>query len=674
MSAVGEVGRFALLGAVVVAVYGLVVTVLGLRWRHGGFLEAGGRATGVWSALIAAASGALVVGLLTRDMSLRFVARASESTQSLFYTLTAFWGGHDGALLLWALILAGYMTLARRSLRAHPEFQGPATATLFVVAAFFSILLAWVSNPFSPLLPPPPDGAGLNPLLRNPWMAIHPPTLYLGFVGMSVPFAIAVAALITGRLDETWVTLARRWVLAGWTFLSLGLLFGAKWSYVVLGWGGYWAWDPVENAALMPWLTATAFLHSIQIQERRGTLAAWNVALILLTFGLTIFGTFLVRSGVLSSIHTFALSSIGLVFLGFLAVLLIGSFALLAWRWEGLRAGSPRRGSGVETVISREAAYLGNNLLFVAAAIVIFIGTIFPALTEAVRGVKINVGPPYFNTVMTPIAIGILLLMGLGPLLPWRRATAEQLTRNVAFPAATALLAALALAAAGIRRADALLLFAMAAFVVGTITLEAARGTQVRMRRGEGAARALVHLFARNRRRYGGYIAHFGMLLMLVGIAASSAFDTQAHAALRPGERFAVGRYSVEYQGLAHSERPGIDVTTASVRIWAGTQPLGMLSPQRLFYRAQGVPMHEVAIRSSVREDLYVILSEWSVDGGATIRVLVHPLVSWLWAGGVVVALGALFAAFPERRRASSPAAAGVVGRLPEAAGSRSAP
>ncbi|MGQ0550389.1 MAG: heme lyase CcmF/NrfE family subunit [Armatimonadota bacterium] len=650
MSVVGELGRFALHAAVITAVYGVVTTALGLRWRHGGFLDAGRRAVGVWAFLIAVASAVLFLGLLTRDMSLRFVARASESTQSLFYTVTAFWGGHDGALLLWALILAGYMLVATRSLRAHPEFQGPATATLLVIAGFFSILLAWVSNPFSPLIPPPPDGAGLNPLLRNPWMAIHPPTLYLGFVGMSVPFAIAVAALISGRLDEVWVLLARRWVLVGWTFLTLGLLFGAKWSYVVLGWGGYWAWDPVENAALMPWLTATAFLHSIQIQERRGMLASWNVALVLLTFGLTIFGTFLVRSGVLSSIHTFALSSIGMIFLAFLAALLIGSFALLAWRWDRLRAHS-----AVESVISREAAYLGNNLLFVVAAAVILIGTIFPALTEAVRGVKINVGPPYFNVVMTPIAIGILLLMGLGPLLPWRRATADQLTRNLAAPASAALLGALALGALGIRRADALLLFAMAAFVMGTIVLETLRGTQVRMRRGEGAPVALARLFARNRRRYGGYVVHFGILLMLVGIAASSAFDTQAHAALRPGERFVVGRYAVEYEGLVHSALPGIDVTTAAVRIWAGTRVLAVLSPRRLFYRTQGVPMHDVAIRSSPREDLYVILSEWAPDGRATIRVLVHPLVSWLWAGGVVVALGALFAAFPDRRRLLPP-------------------
>ncbi len=649
----GDIGRFGLEAGAVVALYGLAVSVLGVRWKHGGFLEAGRRAVVVWALLIALAAAALFTAFASRDFSVRFVVGASESTQSMFYTITAFWGGHDGALLLWAVILAGYMVVGVRSLRDYPDLQGPATATLFVIAAFFSILLASASNPFTPLVPPPPDGQGLNPLLRNPWMAVHPPTLYMGFVGMSMPFALAVAAMITGRLDDTWIVLARRWVVVGWTFLTLGLLFGAKWSYVVLGWGGYWAWDPVENAAFMPWLTATAFLHSIQIQERRGMLATWNVALVLLTFGLTIFGTFLVRSGVLSSVHAFAQSPIGYFFLGFLAMLLIASFALLAWRWDALKS----RGT-VESVISRETAFLGNNLLFVAAAVVVFVGTIFPALTEVARGVKINVGPAYFNWVMVPIAVGILLLMGIGPLLPWRRATPEQLARNFTMPAAAALLVALVLAAFGVRSPGPLLVFAMVVFVFGTIVLEAVRGTGVRMRRGEGVPLAFLHLLVRNRRRYGGYTVHFGILLMLVGIAGSSAFTTQAQAMLRPGERFHVGQYTLEYGGLNHSEQPGIDITEASIRVWAGSRSLGVMTPQRLFYRTQEQPMHRVAIRSSPREDLYIILSEWTDDGRALIRVLVAPLVSWLWAGGLVIALGVALAVFPETRRRIAPAAA----------------
>ncbi|MDQ7858420.1 MAG: cytochrome c-type biogenesis CcmF C-terminal domain-containing protein [Armatimonadota bacterium] len=666
----GEIGRYALLAAAIVALYGLVVSVLGLRWRHGGLLESARRAVTVWALLIALASAALFAAFLGRDFSVRFVAGASETTQSLFYTVAAFWGGHDGALLLWALILAGYMVAGVRGLRDYPDLQGPAVATLFVIAAFFSLLLASASNPFVPLIPPPPDGQGLNPLLRNPWMAAHPPTLYLGFVGMSVPFALVVAALVTGRLDDTWILLSRRWVILAWLFLTLGLLFGAKWSYVVLGWGGYWAWDPVENAAFMPWLTATAWLHSIQIQERRGMLATWNVALLLITFGLTIFGTFLVRSGVLSSIHAFAQSPIGYFFLAFLAVLLVGSFALLAWRWDLLHS----RGT-VESVISRETAFLANNLLFVSAAVVVFLGTIFPAITEATSGVKINVGPGYFNMVMVPIAVGILLLMGIGPLLPWRKATPEQLARNFTWPAAAAVLVAAGLAAGGVRSTGALLVFALVVFVGATIALEAARGTAVRTRRGEPLPVAVWRLLARNRRRYGGYTVHLGILLMLVGIAGSSAFATQSQALLRPGERFTAGRYTLEFIGLSGREEPGIDITTATVRVWAGARFLGTVRPERLFYRTQEQPMHHVTIRSSPREDLYVILSEWEPDGRAMIRVLIHPLVLWLWAGGFVIALGVVLAVLPETWRRPVPHPATAARGLPlSAQGTSGAP
>ena len=645
-SVVGEVGRFALLAAVVVSVYGLMVSVLGVRWRHGGLLEAGRRAVFVWAGFVVLGSGALMGAFVTRDFSVRFVATASESTQSTFYTLAAFWGGHDGALLLWVLILSVYMVAGLRGLRAYPDLQHVAMATLFVIAAFFSIMLATASNPFAPLIPPPPDGRGLNPLLRNPWMAAHPPMLYAGFVGMSVPFALAVAALVTGRVDDTWILLARRWVLVAWTFLSIGLLFGAKWSYVVLGWGGYWAWDPVENAALMPWLTVTAFLHSIQIQERRGLLASWNIALVLLTFGLTIFGTFLVRSGVLSSVHAFAVTPIGYLFLGFLAVLLISGFGLLAWRWDALR----NRGA-VDSVVSRETAFLANNLLFLTAAVVVFVGTIFPSLTEVFRGVKINVGPGYFNAVMGPIAVGLLVLMGLGPLMPWQRASPEQLARNFMVPAAGALAVTLLVAAAGLRRPSALLVLAAALFVAGTIMLEASRGVRVRLRRGENALVAATRLLARNRRRYGGYIVHLGILLMLVGITASSMFITQGQATLRAGERFRIGRYELEFSKVEFSELPGIEVTGAVVRVFVGTRLLATLVPQQYFYRSQQQAMHHVAIRSSPREDLYVILSEWADDGRVTLRALLHPLVSWLWAGGAVLVIGAVFAAIPERRR-----------------------
>ncbi|MDR7556609.1 MAG: heme lyase CcmF/NrfE family subunit [Armatimonadota bacterium] len=642
----GEIGRFAVLAAVVTAAYGILVTVLGIRRRHEGLLEAGRRAAVAWALLVALAAAALWTALVQRDFSVRFVAVASESTQPLFYTITAFWGGHDGALLLWALVLAGYLVAGVRALRAHPALQAPATVVLLAVALFFSGMLAWASDPFARLVPPPPDGQGLNPLLRNPWMAAHPPTLYLGFVGMTVPFAIVVAALVTGRLDDTWVVLARRWVLVGWIFLSLGLLFGAKWSYVVLGWGGYWAWDPVENAALMPWLVATAFLHSIQVQERRGLLATWNVALVILAFALTLFGTFLVRSGVIASVHAFALSAVGPAFLGFLAVVLLAGFGLLAWRWDQLR-----RPATIEAVLSRETAFLANNLLLVAATAVVFVGTVFPAVTEALEGVRSTVGPPYFNRVLTPIALALLLLMAIGPLLPWRRASREQLVRTFAWPAAVAAAGGGILAAAGVRAPVALGVFVLALFVLATIGLELVRGVRVRAARGEPVLTALGQLLWHNRRRYGGYAAHLGVVLMLAGIAGSSAFATQQQATVAPGERFQLGAYLFEFRGLAGAQRPGIDVVEAEVRVWRGARDLGVLRPRRLFYRAQEQPMHEVAIRSSPREDLYAILADWTPDGRATLRVLIHPLVSWLWAGGAVLAAGALLAALPERRR-----------------------
>src|SRR5574341_1648542 len=364
-------GNFALLAAFIVAIFGLATTALSLRLRDDALRAAGERSVHCFAAFIILAAGALVVALLDRQFHVRFVAEVTSRDLPLLSTRTAFWGGHAGSLLLWARVLAGYGIMAQRATRGAPELSPYVTLVVLATGAFFSAALAFASNPFATTAVPAPDGRGLNPLLRNPWMAIHPPTLYLGFVGMSMPFAVAVAAMVTGRLDDTWIVLARRWVVVGWMFLTLGLLFGAKWSYVVLGWGGYWAWDPVENAAFMPWLTATAWLHSIQIQERRGMLLTWNVALLLITFGLTIFGTFLVRSGILSSVHAFAQSPIGYFFLAFLAALLIGSFALLTRRWDLLRS----RGA-VESVVSRETAFLANNLLFISAAIVVFVGTI----------------------------------------------------------------------------------------------------------------------------------------------------------------------------------------------------------------------------------------------------------------------------------------------------------
>ncbi|HEY3248051.1 MAG TPA: heme lyase CcmF/NrfE family subunit [bacterium] len=639
-------GQFALLAALVVGAFGILAGLLGVGRRIPELIETSRRAVVAWAALMVVAAVALEIALVTRQFRVEFVAQVSSRDLPLLYTVAAFWGGHAGSLLLWALILGLYGIAAQRVVRDHPDFAPVTGLVILGVMVFFSALLVATSNPFTQLPVPPPDGRGLNPLLQNPWMAIHPPALYLGFVGMTVPFALGIAALVGGRIDQTWVVLARRWVLTAWLFLTLGLLFGAKWSYVVLGWGGYWAWDPVENAALMPWLAATAFLHSIQVQERRGMLAGWTLSLIFIAFALSIFGTFLTRSGVVSSVHAFAESSIGLYFLTFLAIVLVGAFGLLLSRAALLRAGAP-----LESAVSREGAFLANNLLLLVGAATVLVGTIFPMLAEAVTGDRINVGPPYFNQAMTPVVVLLLAVMGVGPLLPWRRAPGEEVGRIIAAPAALGMLVALALAAGGLRSPGVLLVFALCAFVAATIAVEFSRGVRSRRVLGEPFPAAFVAVIAHNRRRYGGYVVHLGMLLILVGITASTAFATQAQVTLSPGASVTIGRYVLRYDRLEQTLQPGLRITTATLSATAGGRPAGMVRPASVYHIPEDQTTTAIGLRSSWRDDLYVVLTGWSADRRAGFRVLVNPLVMWLWAGGMVLVVGAGIAIAPGRRR-----------------------
>jgi len=646
-----ELGQFALLAALAVSLYGITAGVIGVRHRAAPLIESSRRAVIAWAALIGLAALALEVALLTRQFQITYVAQVSSWDLPTLYTIAAFWGGHAGSLLLWALILGIYGVAAQRSLRNAPELAPIVSMVLLGVMAFFTALLVATSDPFAQAAVPPPDGRGLNPLLKNPWMAIHPPALYFGFVGMTVPFALGIAALVTRRLDQTWTVLARRWVLGAWLALTLGLLFGAKWSYVVLGWGGYWAWDPVENAALMPWLAATAFLHSIQVQERRGLLATWTLSLIFIAFALSIFGTFLTRSGVVSSVHAFADSSIGLFFLAFLTVILVGSFGLLLSRTADLRA----RG-GLDALLSRESAFLANNMALLVGAAVVLIGTIFPILAEAVTGDRINIGPPYFNQAMAPVVVLLLVLMGVGPLLPWREARPAEFGRVVAVPAALGLLLAAALAVGGLRSAGLLLIFALCGFVAATVGVEFQQGIRVRRARGESAAAALVALVAGNRRRYGGYVVHLGILLILAGVTASTAFATQTQVTLSPGERAVVGRYVLRYEGIGQTTGPGVRITTATLAVTAAGRPSGIIQPRNVYHIVEEQSVSAIGLRSGWRDDLYVVLAGWSADRRATFRILVNPLVTWLWTGGMVVALGAGIAMFPGRRRETAAA------------------
>ncbi|HLW47644.1 MAG TPA: cytochrome c-type biogenesis CcmF C-terminal domain-containing protein [bacterium] len=661
MAGAASLGRFAVLAALVLVCYAIAAAVLGARVRRAELVASAVRALRGSAALLAAAALVLLVALATRDYTFQYVAAHVDDAQPLVYDLTAFWGGMEGSLLLWALVLAGYTLAAVRAVgRAQPELLPGVIVVLAAVAAFFLLMLTAVASPFATVPFAPLDGRGMNPLLLNPWMAIHPPTLYLGYVGLTVPFAIVIAALAAGpSAADGGVLLARRWMMWAWYCLSMGLWFGAKWSYVVLGWGGYWAWDPVENAALMPWLIATAFIHSVMIQERREMLTRWNVMLVILAFALSIFGTFLTRSGVLSSVHSFTQSPLGTLFLIFLGCAVVAACAIAAWRWEALRSRYE-----LDAALSRESAFVLNNVLFLAIAFAVFLGTVFPVLSDVLTGRRVNVGPPFFDHVVPPIAVGLLVLMGVGPLLAWRRASAASLRRNFLAPGAAGTAVGAVLLAAGMRAPGPILVFALAGFVAGTIVLEFARGVQARQAmRGEPAPVALVALVARNRRRYGGYIVHFGMLLLLCGITGSSVFATQRVVTLAPGEAAAAGPYRVRYEGLEQTTAAGALTIGARLRVFDGAREAATLVAARNLYLNGRDATSSVALRSTPRDDLYITLVGWTPESGSgdaggarvTLRLLVNPLVMWMWAGGLVLSVGAIVAMLPEARPRTVP-------------------
>jgi cytochrome c-type biogenesis protein CcmF len=533
--------------------------------------------------------------------------------------------------------------------RKNKELMPYVLGTLAAVSSFFTYLVGFVESPFERLPVALDDGRGLNPLLQNPYMATHPLTLYLGYVGVTVPFAFGMGALLSGRLGDEWIRNSRKWSLLYWTFLSIGLLLGARWAYLELGWGGYWAWDPVENAAFMPWLTGTAFLHSVMIQEKKGMLKKWNMALLIITFFLALFGTFITRSGIISSVHSFAQSDIGPYFLAFIGFVLIFSFAVFILRLDQLK--SENR---FDSILSRESAFLFNNLIFLGAAFSVFLGTIFPIITEAIRGEKILVGPPYFNRVNVPMGLILILLMGIGPLISWRRASRENLMKNFLYPAILGIFTAIILFIIGVKDSAALISFGLCAFVLGTVFTEFYRGIRVRSKRGENYLVALFNLISKNRRRYGGYIVHIGVVLIVIGITASSAFVTQKEATLRRGESMSIGKYTLRFGDVHQYTTEAKHVTSARLTVYNSERKVAVMVPEKNVYRYEGNreinQETEVALRSTFKDDLYVILTDFHDDGSASFRVLINPMVSWIWAGGVVLVLGAVIAMWPSAR------------------------
>ena len=596
--------------------------------------------------LVTLAAGALIYGLIATDFSIRYVVFNTTRGTPIYYRVTGLWGALEGSLLLWEWILIIFSGLVAWIYRHRQRETMPWVLMVFsIVSAFFLGVIAFVSNPFETISPVPLDGRGLNPLLEDANMMTHPPLLYAGFVGLTVPYAFAIAALIRGKLDEAWIVATRRWTIIAWFFLTAGNLVGAWWSYHVLGWGGYWAWDPVENAAFMPWLPATAFLHSVQVQERRRMLKVWNLSLIIIAFSLTIFGTFLTRSGIISSIHAFSSGPVGSVFLIFLAFVLLASFGLLAFRADLLK-GQPE----LDSMVSRESAFLLNNIVLVSALFTIFLGTIFPLLSEAVAGTQVSVGAPYFNSVTVPLFLLLVFLMGVGPMIAWRSASWDNLKRNFLWPSVASLSLALALFFWRIRDFLPLLGFTLLAFVVFSILYDTGLALRARRRvAGEGILRGLVTLCRRNQRRYGGLVVHLGVVLIVLGIAGSMGYSTEREATLGLKEHLSIGRYLIQFEGLKGTQQPTHFRVEGSFRVFHQGTEWGILSPALKFFPTQQSPIGRAVHRSSPSEDIYLILSGFSDlnQNQATLKVLVRPLVVWIWIGGFVIALGTLLAILP---------------------------
>jgi len=651
-----ELGYAATVAALLLAIYGAGAAAWSARVGRGSLRASAERAAiGVW-VLITACMLLLVYAFLSFDFSVRYVANNTNLGTPFYYRITALWGALEGSIILWAWMLSLYtLIMVTRYRRTQPQLYPWALAVMLSISAFFLLVMTIPAPPFDRLSPIPADGRGLNPLLEDSGMITHPVALYLGFTGFTVPFAFAMAALIVGRTGDEWITITRRWTIVAWYFLSLGLLIGGWWSYHVLGWGGYWAWDPVENAAFMPWLTATAFLHSVMIQERRRMLKLWNLTLIILTFSLTLFGTFLTRSGIIGSVHAFSQGSVGQFFLSFLALVVLSAFSLLAWRLDRLRAQGE-----LDSILSRESAFLLNNLFLVAAAFTVFFGTVFPLLSEALQGTKVSVGAPFFNLVNIPIFLALIFLMGVGPLIAWRRASAENLRRNFLKPVLIGIAGAAICRVLGIGNALVLLCLALVAFVAATIALDFARAARARRRTGDGWLDATWGLALRQNRRYGGFVVHLGILVIALGVAGSQAWSTQTEATLNRGESLSLAGYTIRFDGLQAAEESNHFKVIGTFTVSDRKGPFTILTPAKKFYPQEQTPIAAVDYRLGFLEDLYLVLGEFARDGShATIKIQVNRMVSWLWIGGLLLTLGTVLAIVPERRRAPALARAG---------------
>jgi cytochrome c-type biogenesis protein CcmF len=642
-------GTLTLLIALVVATYSGVVSLIGARRGNRRLVESGRAGVYALAGVLGLSSVALVYAFVTHDYSIKYVHHYSDAASPLFYQITAYWGGLDGSILWWVFLLSVFSAVAVYSNRnRHRELLPYVVTVLMAIADFFLYVIVFHKNPFDSYLTDIPiAGKGLNPLLQNAYMVTHPPALYTGFVGMSIPFAFGLAALISGQLDDAWIASVRKWTLGAWFFLSMGLTLGMLWAYEELGWGGFWGWDPVENAGFLPWLTATAFLHSIMIQERRGMMKIWNVTLIILTFFLTIFGTFMTRSGIVQSVHAFGQDTkLAWIFTIFMAITLIVSFGFVIKRMPELRSRAT-----LDSWLSREAAFTVNNWILLFAAFFILFATMFPTLSEAVAHERITVGPPFFNKWMVPIGLVLLFLTGVGPLIAWRKATVSHLRYQFFWPVLAASVTIAVALACGLGESPAgVICFGFCAFTTATITQEFARGVSVRKRNtGQDAVSSLMGMVIRGKRRYGGYIVHVGIVLMFIGFAGT-AYKKEMDVKLVPGADATIGKYKVHFTRIAHEEDRQKEMVTAEITAFKDGKEIDQLRPAKwFFHNHESEPTTEVAIRRGPAEDLYVTLGNYDLaEGNVTVKLVVNPVVDWIWFGFMLLAIGTGIALLPD--------------------------
>jgi len=654
-----QIGQFALALAWVVTAYSIVASLLGIHLKHDKLVASGRNAALGTFVCITTAIACLGYLFAVSDFSIKYIAAHSNRDLPIYFKVSSIWGGQEGSLLFWGWLLTLYSALVIvQNWRKHSAMMPYVVAVLMATSFFFTSMHLFIVNPFnqtvflqsnaSPLPFVPSDGNGLNPLLQDAYMVIHPPMLYLGFVGFAVPFAFAIAAMITKQLGDTWIRTTRRWTMVAWMFLSIGIMLGGKWAYHELGWGGFWAWDPVENASMMPWLIGTAFLHSVMVQEKKGMLKVWNMVLIILTFIMSIFGTLLTRSGMVQSVHAFAQSPVGGYFRAFIIVALSGALYLLFDRLPYLKSENQ-----MESIVSRESSFMFNNLILLAACFAVFWGTMFPIISEAATGSKITVGPPFFNKVNVPIAIFLIFLTGVGPLLAWRRASTNSLKRNFLSPAVIALASGVALYFRGVQHFYAWLSIVMSIFVTLTIIREFYKGAAARSSgTGETFLEAIVNLTLRNTRRYGGYVVHFGFVLLFIGWTGQ-AFTTDAEGEMGVGDTLSIREYTLRVDKLGIEDTPNYASDKATISLFEYGKKVANLYPEKRLYKAgqEKQPTTEVSIYSTAKNDVYLVFQGGTRDGKkAIIQVFYNPLTMWVWIGGIVLVAGTLIALLPNKK------------------------